>query len=57
MINAGWYYTDYMRVKQDLLLKIADIIMRHGARLAVPVATVHMSEGPAPAALAGAQSR
>lgn len=38
-------YTDYMRVKQDLLLKIADIITRHGARLAVPVADVRLAEG------------
>jgi MscS family membrane protein len=37
-------YTDYMRVKQDLLLKIAAIIMEHGAKLAVPVAAVHMSD-------------
>jgi len=40
-------YTDYMRVKQDLLLKIAAIITQHGARLAVPVAAVHLSEGSA----------
>lgn len=37
-------YADYMRVKQDLLLKIADIIAQHGARLAVPVAAVRMTE-------------
>lgn len=37
-------YTDYMRVKEDLLLKIAAIIARHGARLAVPVSTVHLRE-------------
>lgn len=41
-------YTDYMRVKQDLLLKIAAIIAQHGARLATPVSTVHLSERPAP---------
>jgi MscS family membrane protein len=40
-------YTDYMRVKEDLLLKIAAIITQHGAKLAVPVAAVHLSEGPA----------
>jgi MscS family membrane protein len=40
-------YTDFMRVKEDLLLKIAAIIARHGARLAVPVARVHLPEGPA----------
>jgi len=41
-------YTDYMRVKQDLLLRIADIITQHGARLAVPVAAVRLSDGPIP---------
>lgn len=40
-------YTDYMRVKEDLLLKIAAIITQHGAKLAVPVATVHLPEAPA----------
>lgn len=40
-------YTEYMRVKQDLLLKIAAIIAQHGAKLAVPVSTVHLSRGPA----------
>lgn len=39
-------YTDYMRVKEDLLLKIAAIIAQHGARLAVPVATVHLPDAP-----------
>ncbi len=40
-------YTDYMRVKEDLLLKIAAIITQHGAKLAVPVATVHLPDVPA----------
>ena len=35
-------YTDFMRVKQDLLLNIAAIIARHGARLAVPVSNVYL---------------
>jgi MscS family membrane protein len=35
-------YTDFMRVKQDLLLKIAAIIAQHGAELAVPVAAVRL---------------
>ncbi len=38
-------YTDFMRVKQDVLLKIADIIAQHGAKLAVPVSTVYAPEG------------
>lgn len=37
-------YTDFMRVKQDLLLKIAAIITQHGARLAVPVTAVHLPQ-------------
>jgi MscS family membrane protein len=40
-------YTDYMRVKQDLLLRIAAIIAQHDAKLAVPVSTVYLPEGPA----------
>jgi MscS family membrane protein len=40
-------YTDYMRVKQDILLKIAAIIAQNGAKLAVPVAAVRVSEGSA----------
>jgi len=39
-------FTDFMRVKQDLLLSIAAIIARHGAKLAVPVATVHLPAPP-----------
>ncbi len=35
-------YTDYMRVKQDILFRIAGIISDHGAKLAVPVSTVYL---------------
>lgn len=38
-------YTEYMRVKEDLLLKIAAIIAQNGAKLAVPVSTVYLPEG------------
>lgn len=38
-------YTEYMRVKQDLLLKIAAIIKQHGAKLAVPVSNVYLPDG------------
>lgn len=38
-------YTEYMRVKEDLLLRIADIIEGNGAKLAVPVSNVYMPEG------------
>jgi len=44
--SAVTAYTDYMRVKQDLLLKIAAIITQHGAKLAVPVAAVHLPDNP-----------
>jgi MscS family membrane protein len=37
-------YTDYMTVKEDILLKIADIVRSHGAELAVPTSTVHMPD-------------
>lgn len=39
-------YTEYMRVKQDLLLEIAAIVAQHSAKLAVPVSTVYLPEGP-----------
>jgi MscS family membrane protein len=39
-------YTDYMRVKQDLLLRIAAIIAQHDAKLAVPVSTVYLPGEP-----------
>src|SRR5699024_10448053 len=38
-------YPDYLPVKQDVMLKIADIIAEHGAKLAVPVSTVYMPDG------------
>jgi MscS family membrane protein len=39
-------YTDYMRVKQNLLLNLAAIIAQHGAKLAVPVSTVYLPHEP-----------
>lgn len=38
-------YTDYMQIKEDILLRIAGIVRTHGAELAVPTSTVHMPEG------------
>lgn len=38
-------YSDYMEAKEDILLKVADIIHQHGGELAVPVSTVHIPEG------------
>jgi MscS family membrane protein len=32
----------YHEVKQDVLLKVADIITRHGAQIAFPTQTVHL---------------
>ena len=36
----------YHEVKQDVLLKIADIIDRHGAEIAFPTRTLHMASQP-----------
>ncbi len=44
---------EYHMVKEDVLLKIADIVARHGAEIAFPTRTLHMPEG---LALQGAQS-
>jgi MscS family membrane protein len=38
-------YTDYMQIKEDILLRIADIVRAHGAELAVPTSTVHLPDG------------
>lgn len=42
-------WIEYHEVKQDVLLKISEIIMRHGAEVAFPTSTVHLATGlPAP---------
>jgi len=38
-------WTEYHRVKQDVLLKIHAIIAEHGAQEAFPTRTVHLPEG------------
>lgn len=38
-------WVQYHEVKQDVLLKIVDIIRRHGAEVAFPTSTVHVPEG------------
>ncbi len=38
-------YVDYMRVKEDALLKVAAIVARHGAKLARPASNVYVPEG------------
>ena len=47
-------WTEFHRIKQEILLKIADIIAAHGAEIAYPTRTLHMADGlpspePAPA--------
>jgi len=37
-------WTEYHEVKQDVLLKINDIIEKHGAEIAFPTSTIHMAE-------------
>jgi MscS family membrane protein len=34
----------FHEIKQDVLLKISDIIARHGAEIAFPTSTVHVPE-------------
>jgi MscS family membrane protein len=38
-------WTDFHKIKQDILLKIEDIISSHGAEMAFPTTTVHMPDG------------
>ena len=38
-------WTDYHKVKQDVLLKILEIIASHDAQTAFPTSTIHMPEG------------
>lgn len=44
----------YHEVKQDVLLKIAEIIEQHGASIAFPTSTLHVASLPEQFALAGA---
>lgn len=43
--TTGTDYNEYMETKEDLLLRIADIVRRHGGELAVPTSTIHMPDG------------
>ncbi|VAX03211.1 Small-conductance mechanosensitive channel, partial [hydrothermal vent metagenome] len=38
-------WVEFHGIKQDVLLKIADIIVRHGAETAFPTSTVHLPDG------------
>ena len=39
-------WDEYHVVKQDVLLKVNDIIERHGAEIAFPTRTIHLAGGP-----------
>ncbi len=43
--TTGTDYNEYMETKEDILLRIAEIVRRHGGELAVPTSTVHMPDG------------
>jgi MscS family membrane protein len=43
-------WVEYHEVKQDVLLKIGDIIERHGAQVAFPTQTLHLRQEETPAA-------
>ena len=38
-------WTEYHQIKQDVLLKVAEIIAKQGAEIAYPTSTVHIPEG------------
>ncbi len=38
-------YNEYLNVKEDILIRIAEIVRKHGGALAVPTSTVHVPEG------------
>ncbi|HEX7387368.1 MAG TPA: mechanosensitive ion channel family protein [Castellaniella sp.] len=42
--TLGTDYNDYLAVQQDILLKLVEIIHRHGAELAGPMSTVEMPQ-------------
>jgi MscS family membrane protein len=37
-------WTEFHAIKQDVLLKISDIIAAHGAEIAFPTSTIHMAD-------------
>jgi MscS family membrane protein len=43
-------WVEYHAVKQDVLLRIGEIIERHGAEIAFPTRTLHVQTGPSPEA-------
>lgn len=43
--TVGTDYNEYLNVKEDILVRIAEIVRQHGGELAVPTSTVHVPEG------------
>ena len=39
-------WVEFHTIKQDVLLKISDIITRHGAEIAFPTSTLHLAGSP-----------
>ena len=50
-------WTEFHKVKEDVLLRIAGIIERHGAALAFPTQTVHLQAAPTAGELSAALAR
>lgn len=44
-------WVDFHEIKQDVMLKIADIVARHGAEIAFPTRTLHIASGQSDALL------
>jgi len=44
--TTDWVY--FHKVKQDILLRILDIVDQHGAEAAFPTSTIHLADGPPP---------
>ncbi|MGH8273257.1 MAG: mechanosensitive ion channel family protein [Gammaproteobacteria bacterium] len=38
-------YAEFARIKEEVLLQVADIAIKHGAKLALPISNVYMPEG------------
>ncbi|UCE89418.1 MAG: mechanosensitive ion channel family protein [Pseudomonadota bacterium] len=38
-------WVKFHEIKQDILFRISDIIMRHGAEIAFPTSTIHLADG------------
>ena len=47
-------WTEYHEVKQDVLLKVSDIVAEHDAEIAFPTRTLHLASPDLTGALSGA---